>query len=266
MSSTKFDGPSPYAQSQWERWEMQPFELPTLDHNLVDPTPEPEEALPDAASILAEVQRAKQAAIKKGYDEGYAKGHAEGVKKGTTEGHAQGLKTGLSEGHEKGLREGHAEGAVQAQHEAERLAQLVSASQSTLERLNEDMGQAMLTLAVRVACHVLQTTLEEQPERILDLIQQLLHVDPDGKNPLTLFLNPVDHQLVSNYLKDNENTQHWRIIEDANISAGGCKARTALGDIDATLETRWRRAISSLALGTDLSHLHLDLDNQAEAP
>src|SRR5690606_28494477 len=113
--------------------------------------------------------------------------------------------------------------------------------------------QALLSLAVIIASHVLQSTLEQEPERLLDLIQQLLHIDPDGKNPLTLFLHPSDVELVHTYIKANDSTHNWRIIEDATISAGGCKARTAFGDIDATLETRWRRAISTLKLAP--SHL-----------
>src|SRR5690606_28997193 len=144
--------------------------------------------------------------------------------------------------------EGYAKGAEQAKQESERLANLVEASHLALHRTHEEMGQAILGLAVTIASHVLQSTLAQEPERLLDLIQQLLHIDPDGKNPLTLFLNPSDVELVNGYIKTNDSTHSWRIIEDVTISPGGCKARTAFGDIDATLETRWQRAISTLKL------------------
>lgn len=259
MSSLKLNATSPDASDQWERWEMQAFESPKLDQHHHEATAEPDLLL-DAASILAEIQEAKQLAIQQGYDEGFAKGHAEGYTEGSAEGHATGYTEGFKEGHSKGLNEGHAEGAVKAQQETDRLAELVSATQSTLNHLHEDMGQALLSLAVKIASHVLYSNLQEQPERILDLIKHLLHIDPDGKNPLTLSVNPLDFELVSHYLRNNENTQNWRVIENSEITAGGCKARTALGDIDATLEARWRRTTSTLKLKHDPSKLLSELN------
>ncbi len=225
---------------------MKAFELPKAERP--DASPCDGKQTPDAASLMAEIESAKQAAEKRGHADGYAQGHQQGHQTGLTEGHAEGLNKGLDEGHAKGYSEGYEEGSVQARREAERLAELVAATQSALSRIHDDMGQAVLALAVKIAGHVLQSTLEDDPARLLDVVKQLLHLDPDGKNPLTLFLNPGDCELVSGYLRDNENTQAWRIIEDVSITAGGCRARTALGDIDATLETRWRRAVTTLNL------------------
>ena len=40
----------------------------------------------------------------------------------------------------------------------------------------------------------------------------------------------------------------WRIIEDGNITAGGCRVEAGASEVDATLETRWRRVLD--AIGT----------------
>ncbi|HLS42861.1 MAG TPA: flagellar assembly protein FliH [Paenalcaligenes sp.] len=243
----------PSKKVQWKRWEMEAFDTVSPQPIRPDTAPAATDTIPDAATLLSEIEEAKRRATRQGYDAGYAQGYAEGQKKGKEEGFTAAQEDGFNQGLEQGTAEGYAKGAEQAKQESERLANLVEASHLALHRTHEEMGQALLDLAVTIASHVLQSTLEREPERLLDLIQQLLHIDPDGKNPLTLFLHPNDVELVHTYIKTNDATHNWRIIEDATISAGGCKARTAYGDIDATLETRWRRAISTLKL--DSKHL-----------
>jgi flagellar assembly protein FliH len=38
----------------------------------------------------------------------------------------------------------------------------------------------------------------------------------------------------------------YRLLADARITPGGCIAETALGSIDATIETRWERVIAAV--------------------
>ena len=41
-------------------------------------------------------------------------------------------------------------------------------------------------------------------------------------------------------------TLPWKIVEDAQIERGGCRLETPTTEVDATLETRWRRVVASL--------------------
>jgi hypothetical protein len=47
------------------------------------------------------------------------------------------------------------------------------------------------------------------------------------------------------------------VVEDGAIERGGCKFQTGASEIDATLETRWRRVVASL--GRDDGWLDLNL-------
>ncbi|NLC37416.1 MAG: flagellar assembly protein FliH, partial [Alcaligenaceae bacterium] len=63
---------------------------------------------------------------------------------------------------------------------------------------------------------------------------------------LKLRVNPADLDLVDEYLQQSGSVTHWRLQADMSIDRGGCVAETALGNIDATLQTRWQRVVSTL--------------------
>lgn len=43
----------------------------------------------------------------------------------------------------------------------------------------------------------------------------------------------------------------WRIIEDPSITRGGCRIELGASEVDATLETRWRRVIEAIGVTED---------------
>ncbi len=112
--------------------------------------------------------------------------------------------------------------------------------------IEADIGQELITLAVRIAEQVLHRTLKTEPEALLALVDDILKLDTGKSAVLQLYVNPDDQALVRDYLRDNPDASMWRVLPDETITRGGCKARTALGDIDATLEKRWERVVSSI--------------------
>ncbi|WP_261171060.1 FliH/SctL family protein, partial [Bordetella pertussis] len=66
---------------------------------------------------------------------------------------------GRAEGHAEGL----AQGREDARQQAERLHALAQACAASVARLEDNMGQSLLTLALDIAGQVLRTTLAEHP-------------------------------------------------------------------------------------------------------
>lgn len=231
---------SPYAQAHWERWEMEAFELPADHPNA--PKDEPEKV--DMEAILAEVKELKELARKQGYAEGYAAGHQQGHEKGYEAGAPEGHQQGFKKGVEQGQKEGYESGAQRTQTEINRLTELATASAGAISHLHEEIGQALLALAVDVAQHVLQTELKQYPEQLIPLIKEVLADNEQSTQPITLLLHPDDIALVEKHLAEDLEHYAWRLKADDSIQAGGLKVQSALGHIDATLETRWRRAIA----------------------
>ncbi len=222
----------------WKRWEMSSFDAPAAPAKPVVA----QKPVPKIADIHAEVQRLRDAAQLSGHAEGYATGHAQGLAAGKEEGH----KTGHEEGYAAGFEAGLASGRERGQHEIAQLHELANASAAALTAVDEEMGQALISLSIRIAEQVLRSTLDAQPEKILDLVRDITHLDTSKEAILKLRVHPDDLNLVDQYLQHDIGVSHWRLLADASIERGGCLAETVLGNIDATLQTRWERVTSAL--------------------
>lgn len=232
---------------RWRRWELESFDTPPAPDADAAAAAQAEAAaaaLPDPAEVLAEIERLREAATARGHAEGYAAGHTQGYEAGFTEGR----EAGVSEGREAGLAEGRSEGLEAVRQEAEKIQALSVACAHALENIEEETGAALLNLAVNIAQQVLRSTLQSEPERIQDLIREVLQVDGSHQGILKLRVNPADLELIDQYLQQDGTVAHWRLQADTSIERGGCIAETALGNIDATLQTRWQRVVSTLGV------------------
>lgn len=253
------DKPTPAAhdlatRAAWQRWEMDSLETLKARHNrrLEDNNPKRKnEVLRKQAAALAEArEQGLSSGFQAGLEKGLSQGLAQGLEQGRAEGHAQGLATGRTEGlaagHTEGHAAGYAEGAKAARTEAERLDALAGSVAQSLHTLEQDIGQSLISLAVRIAEQVLRTTLDTQPEHLLDLVSEIINISPVEDSSLRLRLNPDDLSLVQQFLKQDPDTPRYRLLADERISRGGCIAETGLGSIDATVETRWMRVLETL--------------------
>ncbi len=66
-----------------------------------------------------------------------------------------------------------------------------------------------------------------------------------------LFLTPEDAALVRQHLGEQLNHNGWRILEDSSLHRGGCRIESGASEVDATLETRWRRVLEAIGTTAD---------------
>lgn len=220
----------------WRRWQMLSFDEPAPVEVEPEPAPDPG---PDPAVVMAQL---RAQAVAEGREAGYAQGHAAGVEAGQQAGHEAGLAAGREAGYAEGLAQAREQGAAEAQ----RLHALVEACATSLGSLEEKMGQGLLTLALDIAQQVVRTTLTEQPDTVANAVREVLHINPTAGGQMRLWANPDDIELIRLHLADELKEGHWRVLADESIVRGGCRAETPYGDIDATLQTRWRRVAASL--------------------
>lgn len=253
------DKPIPVARdlatrAAWQRWEMDSLETLKARHNRRIDDNDPKrtnEFLRLRATALAE---AREQGLRNGYqtgrEQGLREGLAQGLEQGRIDGHQQGLATGhaqgLMEGHAQGHEAGYAEGTEAARLETARINTLAGTVAQSLDALEQDVGQSLISLAVRIAEQVLRTTLDTQPQHLLDLVSEIVNISPVEDASLRLRLHPDDLTLVQQFLKTDPDTPRYRLLADERITRGGCIAETALGSIDATIETRWKRVVAAL--------------------
>ncbi|MDR2031683.1 MAG: flagellar assembly protein FliH [Azoarcus sp.] len=227
------------ATGAYRRWEPPAFDAPPPPEPLPtsaapEAADEPSPALPPGLHLptVAEIEQMHDEARRGGYEEGFAEGRRQG--------HGEGLQTGL----EEGCRQGYAEGVAAARDEAERLRALFTRLDQALARLDAEIAEELMSLAIELARKVLQHTLTLEPEAVVNVVRAALRHLP--QNRTHIHLHPDDVALARKHLGDALDQGEHLLIEDIQVSRGGCRVDTESAQVDATMETRWRRVLESL--------------------
>ena len=156
------------------------------------------------------------------------------------------------DGYEAGLKEGRQKAGVEAQ----RLAALATAFSSENAELDQQLAQQVLDLALDVARQMLRGALEVRPELILPVIQDAIRSLPVLGEQRRLRLHPEDAALARELAGESLGKSGWTLVDDSTIARGGCVAATSHGEVEATLDARWRRIVGTL--GRECAWLEID--------
>jgi flagellar assembly protein FliH len=171
------------------------------------------------------------------YDEGFAAGTQDGLKKGTEDGRVAGKQAALVE------------------HRA-KLEQLVKSLSATINELETQRGKLessaaseVIKLAVSIARRVtkLQGSLDVNvmTENVREAMKFAVHCAD-----IRIVVHPSQKQALADVLTDLRmqwpNVKHVELQEDSELSVGGCRIFTANGAIDAHLETQIDRVAADL--------------------
>ena len=225
--------PSEAAHHAWQRWEMASLAKPkAAARGAAAPpadAPQPVRTPRDDLELERLRREARDAGALEGHRDGWAQGHAEG------------LAAGL------------AAGQAQAQAQTEQLRALAAALPEALGRVDAEIAESLLALALDVARQVVHRSVRTEPDCILPLVQDLLHAEPTLQGEPRLLLHPDDLALVENALGTELQAAGWQVRGDETITRGGCRVQAATGAKDATLETRWGRVAAAFGRSDALS-------------
>ena len=157
-------------------------------------------------------------------------------------------------GFEAGQQAGYATGEA----EAASLRMLVGHLRELVEDLEQGIANDVLSLALELSKQIVRTSLRVRPDVVMAVIREVSKgFQGLGESP-RLILHPADAALMRQTVEaDPAGEWPWTIVEDSAIERGGCKFQTGASEVDATLETRWRRVVASL--GRDDAWLDLNL-------
>ncbi len=145
---------------------------------------------------------------------------------------------------EKGFAEGSKKGAQKRNEEVtpliKALEEILEKFKSTKEDIASQAGKEALQLAQTAFRKLNGEYNETFNPKIIDIIQPVLQKIPNATR-LIIKLNPQDFKIFSEF-KDNlikiGQLADCEIVQDSQITKGGCFIETDIGMIDATLETR----------------------------
>lgn len=217
--------PRAYQDSPWRRWQPQELQQPRQERPFED--------------------QEHQAAIRRRAAERSAELDAE-RERAREEGYRAGLEEGRQAGHAEGHAEGHADGRQAAEQEFERrldealapLAPLAERFSEALAQLDDEIADSLVGLALATGRQLAGEALEARPEQVLEIVRELLHVEPALSGHPRLWLHPDDLTLVEATLKGELDAAGWTLQPDDQLSRGGCRVNSASGELDASWESR----------------------------
>lgn len=234
------------ARAAWRRWEMHEVGatstqlssdlLPETENT--SPAPQPEAAEPATNDIDQLLEQLMEQARQQGHAQGYEAGLEQGLQSGKTQ--------GLAQGHAEGLQQGLDQALAEQNRRVAQLDAMLTSTEQALSQLDTQVAQSIVDLALRLARQVVQSTVAARPEALVDTVRELLQPQEGQLSWIRLHAHPDDHEVLAQYFRSLPAPPPWQLLADESVTPGGCLLETSLGQIDATLQTRWQRVIGGL--------------------
>ena len=156
-----------------------------------------------------------------------------------------------TEAQQQGYMAGYEEGIAQARAEVAQIDAILSSVQRSIAELDQHVAEQLLATAVEIASQVLRQSLRVKPDLLIPVVREAITtLHPHTGHPV-LLAHPQDAALIRSQLGDQLAHNNWRVIDDNSLTPGGCRVELGASEVDATLETRWRRVIESIGINQD---------------
>ena len=157
------------------------------------------------------------------------------------------------EGFTLGQKEGFEQTKQLMENNAAALQSIIDVLTDPLKEMDDDVVNQLAQLSMTVAKQVVRRELHTEQGEIVGIVREAMSALPASTRKITLNIHPDDAELIrsSFSLGDDSDSDElrWRVIEDPIITRGGCKISSENSSIDATVEGRLNRIISTLLGG-----------------
>jgi len=173
-----------------------------------------------------DLQAISDAAEKEGFDKGYKKGFEQAKESGHKEGYSKGLE----------------DGQHKITEQSDRLHTIVEDLLSPLEHEREVLEKQMVDIISQLTKAVIIRELSIDSSVILTTVRQSLELLTEKNNPLKIYLNSQDIEVVRSSLSERQETLHYQV--DDTLLAGGCRIESSETRIYHTIEERIEQIVS----------------------
>ncbi|HEX4842771.1 MAG TPA: FliH/SctL family protein [Limnobacter sp.] len=152
----------------------------------------------------------------------------------------------LTRAQEQGQQSGYEAGWNAAHNERVVLVQAAQTMEAEFERFKSELSEKLLDLAVLVSKKIVADTVEVQSQQAGLILQNLIESMQLNAKALTLRAHPNTIRVLEQQFGDQQMLGNLRLLEDSKQLQGGFVLQHPEGEVDATLQTRWLRAIEAL--------------------
>jgi flagellar assembly protein FliH len=173
---------------------------------------------------------------------------AEEIERIHEEARSTGYEAGFAEGKLAGEKSGEEAARKALKQEADCLAQMIGNLQKSLKEMDQTIADQVLALALEVASQLMHGALKAEEAALLPVVREAIATLPMHHGHILLHLHPEDAENVRALIGEQLAHSNTQIIENSEISRGGCLLKTGASEVDATTETRWKRVLEAIGL------------------
>lgn len=187
---------------------------------------------------------------------------------GHEKGYQLGYEEGLAAGTQQGLEQGHNEAYTQANDKLQQIQDTWRTALASWEQQHIDFttqaSESILELALRLTEKLVHRVVEVDSSVVVDQVgAALAHVM--GDTQVVIRICPQDRAAVDENLPELmaefSHLTHAKVVDDPQISPGGCIVTYGQGRVDGTLETQLARAVDLILPQVEESDTSLPAEN-----
>lgn len=231
----------------YERWE-----LPLVGEKSADAQPDNEDDIPIVSEQVDDFPSADDATQSADSleDEAFALPSAEEIESIREAAYQEGFEQGYSDGTKKG--DDVAQQKVrQLEQQCRQMLTLLRSLKKPLEQVDEQVEKELVALALKVAQHVVYRHIEQDPNEIIEVVQDALQYLPSNRRNVELMLNPVDIDIIQQHLPGLGEDAGCKISADPQQRPGGCRVKTDVSQVDVRLENRIATVFNRISGASD---------------
>jgi len=161
----------------------------------------------------------------------------------------------LDEAYKRGLAEGFRAGRSQAQDEfgvkSLEIHDLLASLQAQFATIDQSTAHALTKLAFGLASQVIRHEVASRPEMVADIVQEALAELSHRASHPCLLVNPDDMPFLRPKLDEELKLRGCRLLAEASVARGGCRIVSETSEVDATIASRWERALMNMGYISD---------------
>jgi flagellar assembly protein FliH len=165
------------------------------------------------------------------------------------------FEAGVREGFQRGVRHAREQLEPVHAHQAAELAAradaLLGALTEQIASLQQSLADDVTELAVEIARSAVGATLRIRGEVIGPVVAEALTAIVEEHGKPVVRLHPDDLARVGDRLGALLAARDVELVSDPSLRPGGCVVDTARASVDATVQTRWRRALQAIGRGDE---------------
>ncbi len=168
---------------------------------------------------------------------------------------ADDLETIKKQAYDEAYQAGLAQGQSEVENQKQQLQELVNLILRPLSLVEQEVQKELINLCAWLTKILLNAELNYDPQKILNIFNDLKELLPSTKVVKTLYLNPEDHQVVIDSFEKEQVDFPIDLIQiEQNFTRGEYRLETIESEVDATVEARLQELVLNTLTQQDVNY------------